>query len=54
MIHEYLFTLGVLGVKFLAQLFFKNVDTDSFRGISVGVRDSEVGIKVGSGIAVIG
>jgi len=52
--HEFLFTLGVLSVKFIAQLFFKNIDVSTFRGISVGVRDSEVGIKIGSGVAVIG
>lgn len=54
MLHEFLFTLGVLSVKFIAQLFFKNIDVSTFRGISVGVRDSEVGIKIGSGVAVIG
>lgn len=52
--HEFLFTLMVLSAKFVAQLFFKNLDVSSFRGISVGIRDSEVGIKIGSGIAVIG
>jgi hypothetical protein len=52
--HEFLFTLGVLAAKFVAQLFFKNIDVSTFRGISVGLRDTEVGIKIGSGIAVIG
>ena len=52
--HEFLFTLGVLGVKFLSQLFFKNLDISTFRGISIGVRDMEVGIKIGSGVGVIG
>ena len=52
--HEFVFMLGVLSAKFIAQLFFRNVDVSSFRGVSIGIRDGEVGIKVGSGIAVIG
>jgi hypothetical protein len=38
--HEFLFTLGVLSTKFVAQLFFKNIDTSTFRGISVGIQSS--------------
>jgi hypothetical protein len=43
-----------LAIKFIAQIFFKNLDVSTFRGISIGLRDAEIGIKVGSGIGVIG